>query len=259
MRPRVGRGTPFAKRLISFVVVVAIWELAVDFLARGSLLISPPSEIAFAFGNLVRKGELWGHVGVSLYEFAAGFVLAAVTGIPLGVIMGVSRTVKDYVDPWISALYATPIIALSPLLILAFGVGPASKVSVVWLVAFFPMLINTLAGVSSVPPNYVETARSFGATRSAVFTKVMVPASLPFIVSGLRLAVGRGLIGVVVGEIFGSRAGLGYLIETSAQVFDTATMFVGVISFAVLGVVGTGLVQMVENYLAPWRKQSQTE
>lgn len=252
---------PSAKKraLTSVVVVFVLWEVLSRLFVGESILIASPSAIFKSFYRLLISGELPHHIFVSMSEFFWGYLFSIVIGIPFGMIMGVSRGVKDYADPWISALYATPIIALTPLLILLFGLGPSSKVAVVFIVAVFPIVINTYTGVISVDPNFIETAHAFKARQIQIFTKVLVPASLPFIIAGLRLALGRGLIGVVVGELFGARAGLGYLITISAEVFDTAGIFVGVIVLAVFGVAGTELLKSFEMKLAPWRKYARVD
>jgi NitT/TauT family transport system permease protein len=190
----------------------------------------------------------------SLQEFAAGFLLAAAAGVALGLLLATNDVLCDYVDPWISALYATPTVALVPLFILTLGIDLASKVAVVFLLAFLPIAINTATGLRSTERVYVEAARSFGATRGQIFTKVLLPAALPFIVAGLRLGIGRGLIGVVVAEFFGARAGLGYLIFTSSQLFDLASLWLAVFILAGTGVLAVVLLQRVERKLAPWRQ-----
>jgi NitT/TauT family transport system permease protein len=150
-----------------------------------------------------------------------------------------------YVEPWMNGLYATPTIALAPLFLLWFGIDIWSKVAVVFLSALFPIVINTATGIESTDRNVLEAARSFNASRNQVFTKVLIPSAIPFIVAGMRLAVGRGIVGVVVGELFAARAGLGFLIITASQVFDTAGLFVGVVVLAVAGIVSMELLKML--------------
>ena len=156
-------------------------------------------------------------------------------------------------------LYATPIIALSPLFILWLGIGVASKIAIVFLTAVFPILINTIAGLTATDRTLVEVARSFGASKAQIYLKIRIPAATPFILAGLRLSVARGLVGVVVAELSGARAGLGFLILTSAQNFDTAALFLGVIIFAIAGVASVGLLNWLEQSLASYRAQEQSE
>jgi NitT/TauT family transport system permease protein len=169
--------------------------------------------------------------------------------------MASSAIVRDFVDPWVSMLYSTPIIALGPLFILWFGIGVSSKVAVIFIVAVFPVLINTFAGLSTTDPNLIEVARSFGSSPTQIFTKVRFPAALPFVIAGLRLGVARGLVGVVVAELFGAKQGLGWLIMISAQTFDTAGLFAGVFILAASGVITVEIIKWIERRLAPWRSQ----
>jgi NitT/TauT family transport system permease protein len=173
--------------------------------------------------------------------------------------MASSAIVRDFIDPWVSMLYSTPIIALGPLFILWFGIGVSSKVAVIFIVAVFPVLINTYSGLATTDPNLIEVARSFGSTPAQIFTKVRFPAALPFVVAGLRLGVARGLVGVVVAELFGAKEGLGWLIMISAQTFDTAGLFAGVFILAASGVFTVEIIKWVERRLAPWRFQGDGE
>lgn len=250
MRVRPGAGL---LGVISVVGGFALWEVAVRVFAAGDLIVVPPSAVATTFRRLVATGELQHHVAVSAAEFAWGYGLAAVIGIPLGVLMATSRVLRSVLDPWVAAMYATPRIALAPLFILWLGIGLASKIALVFLSALFPILVNTLTGVRVVDAELVEAARSFGAGRRDVFVKVLIPASIPFIVAGLRLGLGRGLIGVVVGELLGSTAGVGYMIHSAGQTFDTATLFVGVVVLALFGITGDVTLKWLETRLAPWR------
>jgi NitT/TauT family transport system permease protein len=209
--------------------------------------------------ELWRAQELQVHMWTSLLEFTLGFVIASVVGIAAGVMMATSETLRDLADPWVSMLYSTPIIALGPLFILWFGIGMSSKVAVIFLVVVFPVLLNAFVGLSTTDPGLLEAARSFGATTAQTFSKVRFPAALPFIVTGLRLGVARGLVGVVVAELFGAKAGLGYLILISAQTFDTAALFVGVLILAFSGVVAVEVLKWIERRLAPWRFQESGE
>ena len=156
-------------------------------------------------------------------------------------------------------LYATPIIALGPLFILWLGIGVASKIAIVFLTAVFPILINTIAGLTATDRTLVDVARSFGATQAQINLKIRIPAAMPFITAGLRLSVARALVGVVVAELFGARAGLGFLILTSAQNFDTAALFLGVIIFAIAGVVSVSLLKRIETFFESYRAQEHNE
>jgi NitT/TauT family transport system permease protein len=239
--------------LLSLVIVGLVWEIA-GRSGRWPLILAPISEIWVKFLQLAATGELMRHVLVSLNEFFVGFAVAAVLGILLGIAIASSEAVKDFVDPWVSAVYATPTVALAPLFIFMFGIDAPSKMAVVFLLAIFPVVINTATGIRSTDRVYIEAARSFSATRAQIFTKVLIPSALPFIVAGLRLGIGRGLVGVVVGEFIGARAGLGYLIFRSSQAFQIDAMWAGVFLLAGTGVLAVIVLQKVERRMAPWRQ-----
>jgi NitT/TauT family transport system permease protein len=193
------------------------------------------------------------HSWTSFQEFILGYVVAAIVGVLLGLLLATNSRMRDYAGPWVSFLYAVPLVAIAPLFIVAFGIGIMSKVVVIFLVAVFIILVNTEVGVLSTDPHLLEAARSFGASRIQIFKKVLLPAALPFIIAGLRLGMARGLVGVVVAELFGAKAGLGFLILASAQVFDTASLFVGVLVLAIGGYLGVELLKFIEHRMAPWR------
>jgi NitT/TauT family transport system permease protein len=182
-----------------------------------------------------------------------GFVIGSIAGIAIGLAMASNERVASLLNPWVAGIYATPIIALAPLLILWFGIGIWSKVAVVVSLVIFPVIINTEAGLRATDRQLIELARSFCATRWQIFSKVSLPAALPFIMAGLRLGVGRGLIGVVVGELFGARAGLGFLVVQSAEAFNMPRLFAGVLVLAAAGIVLTSGFQALERRLVPWR------
>ena len=239
--------------LLSLGIVGLVWEIA-GRSGRWPLILAPISDIWAKFLQLAATGELTRHVLVSLNEFFVGFAIAAVLGILLGIAIASSDAVKDFIDPWVSAVYATPTVALAPLFIFMFGIDAPSKMAVVFLLAIFPVVINTATGIRSTDQVYIEAARSFSASRGQIFTKVLIPSALPFIVAGLRLGIGRGLVGVVVGEFIGARAGLGYLIFRSSQAFQIDAMWVGVFLLAGTGVLAVIVLQKVERRMAPWRQ-----
>src|ERR671932_17579 len=242
-----------ARAIVGFLALIFVWEIIARYLFTNALVLVPLSKIWDAFLKLARNGELWKHTSVSLQEFALGYVVAAVVGVLLGLLLATNARLRDYAGPWVSFLYAVPLVAIAPLFIVAFGIGIMSKVVVIFLVAVFIILVNTEVGVLSTDPHLIEAARSFGASRLQIFRKVLLPAALPFIIAGLRLGMARGLVGVVVAELFGAKAGLGFLILASAQVFDTASLFVGVLVLAVGGYLGVEALKLVEHRLAPWR------
>jgi len=229
-----------------------LWELVGRFVVKNALFLATPSQTALALAKLWSEGALQHHSWVSTQEFLLGFALAVALGIPIGLITASWRRPAAMLNPWISGLYATPIIALAPLFILWFGIGIWSKVAVVASLVLFPVIINTDAGVRNADRQLIEAVRSFGATKLQLFTKVSLPAALPFILAGLRLGVGRGLIGVVVGELFGARAGLGFMITQAAEVFNMPQLFAGVVVLAAAGIALTAAFQAIERRLVPW-------
>ncbi len=239
--------------VVSFVIAAVLWEYVARVVVNNPLFFSSLTEVAARAVELWQSGELQSHIEASFIEFAGGFLLAAVFGILAGIGMAASRTARGFFDPWVSMLYSTPILALGPLFILWLGIGLASKIAVIFLVAVFPILINTLVGLTTTDRLLLDVGRSLGATPRQLYLKVRMPSALPYIIAGLRLSVARALVGVVVAELFGARAGLGFLILQSAQSFDTAAMFVGVGILAVAGVVSVALLKLVEQKMAPWR------
>lgn len=233
---------------------LALWELVSRFFVANSLFLAAPSEIAVAIFHLARNGQLGHDIGVSAAEFALGYVIASVLGIALGLAMAASVTAKQSLQPWVSGLYATPIIALAPLFILWFGIGIWSKVVVVVSLVIFPVAINTEAGLRTTSERLIEMLRSFGAKPRQIFVKVSLPSAVPFILAGLKLGIGRGLIGVVVAELFGSRAGLGNLISQSADAFNMPDLFAGVVVLAFAGIVMTAGFGWLEARLVPWTR-----
>lgn len=245
-------------KLGSVIAGLVLWHvLAVYVVNDPTFLVSPVVVVQTAYDMLFVNGELYPHLFASSWIFFYGFVLAIVIGVPLGFIMALSTTVRDYVNPWMSTLYTTPRIAFAPVLLLWFGIGGGAKVAIVFLGCFFPVLINSYYGMRVVNREYVELARSFRLTSRALFMKILLPASVPFILAGIRLSIGRGLTGVAIAEWFGATEGLGFLVFFAGQTLNIPTLFVGVASFAVLGMLGFEIVRRVETYATPWGKQSQ--
>jgi NitT/TauT family transport system permease protein len=240
--------------IVSVVTGLLLWEFVSRVLVANALFLAAPSQIVAAIFDLVKSGELWRHLSISAVEFAIGYMIACVLGILAGLAMANSAVAKQAMSPWVSGLYATPTIALAPLFILWFGIGIWSKVLIVILLVFFPVTINTEAGLRTTSERLVEMLRSFGATPRQIFFKVSLPSAVPFILAGLKLGIGRGLIGVVVAELFGSRAGLGRLISASADAFNMPELFAGVVVLAVAGILMTAGFTWLEGRLVPWTK-----
>ena len=237
---------------------IVLWHiLAVYVVNDPTFLVSPIIVVYTAYDMLFVTGELYPHLFASSWIFFYGFILAIVVGVPLGFLMALNPTVRDYVNPWMTTLYSTPRIAFAPILLLWFGIGGGAKVAIVFLGCLFPILINSFYGMRVVNREFVELARSFRLNSWALFVKILLPASIPFILAGIRLSIGRGLTSVAIAEWFGATEGLGYLVFFAGQTLNIPILFVGVAAFAVLGIAGFEIIRRVEIYATPWRKQAQ--
>lgn len=250
------RPSDWAIRIASVVVVLGVWELFGPSMNR--VFLRPPSQIVRAFFELLGTGELQIALGQSLRVFVVGLAIAVVAGILIGIVMGRSRIAFNVLDPWVSALYSVPSVALLPLVAVAFNYsGDPPRIAAVVLFAIFPILINTEQGVRNVDPTLMEVARAFNTSERRLWGDVIVPSALPFILAGVRLAIGRALIGMIVAEFLIGLAGLGYLIIVYQNTFRIDRMFVPVIVVATLGIVLMGLVQLIEGRVAPWLRREQ--
>jgi NitT/TauT family transport system permease protein len=245
----------------TIVLLLLVWQFLPDFVpmkAGTKLFFTVPSHIAGTLWTMFATGSIWAPLGVSASAFAIGLLLAIVAGLPLGVLLGRSATLNAMVDPFITAFNATPRLVFLPLLMLWFGIGIWSKVAVVFLGALFPLLINTYEGVRNADKLLINVVRSFGAGEWDIARLVVVPNALPFIVVGLRLAIGRAILGVVVAEFFGAQDGLGVVMVRAASEFKVDVVFAGLIVFAVLSLVMTGLVKLLEDRMSRWRPQRES-
>ena len=248
----LGRKTTWALRALSVLAILIAWELY----GRSSnpLLFTYPTAIADAAVDMVADGTLVRALGQSLSVLAMGFAIGTGAGIALGMLAGRSAVAAALLELPVNALYATPMVALIPVLVLWFGFGVTAKVVVVTLFVVFPVLINTMRGVREVDQRLVEVARTFRSSERKLWLDLVLPSSLPFIVTGIRLAIGRGLIGIIVAEFYTAFSGLGYLIVDNANTFKTARVFVPIVVLMALGVTLTALLEWAEGRMAPWRK-----
>ena len=243
---------PMTIKAVTLVIVLAGWEVAGRYV--NPLFLSSPSAIALAFADLVATGELVRAVFTSLLAFSLGVVLSIVVGIVIGVAMGRIRVLEYVLEPYVIALYSTPSIALIPLFILWFGVGLLSKVIIIFTLSVFIVIINTFTGVKNLSQSIVDIGTAFGASERQVFRMIVLPAALPFIMNGLRLAVGRAVLAMIIAEFFTSIAGLGGMIVKYGNFFETAKMFVPIIVVSLLGVCAVEIVKYTERRLAPWKE-----
>jgi NitT/TauT family transport system permease protein len=263
--------------IVSVVIFLLFWEWIGTSGIVNPMFTSSPSRIlraadrlffeggiqavfgAVAAGNLgaawqaIAKGSIWKDIWVSAQELAAGWALAIAVGIPFGLALGWFRRLNYVFDPFISALYATPSVALLPLFIIWFGIGMNSKIAVIFMSSIFYILMYARVGVTTVDANLLKAARSFGANDFQLLRTLVLPSAVPYLMTGLRLSLGRALIGVVVGEMYAATAGVGYLITVAGATFQTDRVFVGVLLITFAGVTLTALLQRIEERFSTWR------
>jgi NitT/TauT family transport system permease protein len=249
--PPRSRSKAWIIRIIAIVTVLGTWQIAGRHV--NPLFMSYPTAIATAAVHLAQSGELMEALKSSLRTLLLGFLLASCIGITLGLLIGRYRAVDAATDWLVNALYSTPLVALIPLVILWFGLGDGAKLFIVTILSVFPILINTAAGVRNVPRALVDVGAAFAANERQTFTKIIIPSVVPFVMTGLRLGIGRAIIGMVVSEFFTAITGLGALIVKYGNQYDTASMFVPVLVLMLLGILLTSLVRKAEDHFAPWR------
>jgi len=238
---------------VAIVVALGLWQLVATLRIKPAIVLPGPADVVDAFRQLFSTSAIWADLLTSGEELLYGLVLATVIGLPLGLVIGWYRRLSYVLNPFVTFLYATPRIALTPLLIIWLGIGSSSKIAIVFLMAVFPILINAATGVQSLDPAILRVARCFGAGDLQIFRTIALPGSVPFVISGLRLAVGQALIGVFVAELSGATSGVGVLMNTAGQQFQTSVVFAGLFIFAFTGVLLTGLLRRVERHYAAWR------
>ncbi len=244
--------SPNAIRAASVAVFFVIWE----YYGRrmDPIFMAPPSAIFDAALQLIHSGALRKALVQTLWPFSVGMALTVIVGTLLGIVIAQWRILEYILDPFINALYAIPRIALVPLIILWAGLEFTGKVTILVSVAIFPITVNTYAGIRDVRGSMLEIGRAYGATEWQIFSKIVMPAAVPFIMAGIRLAVGLAIIGIIVAEFFTAISGLGGMIVEYANVFATAKLFVPIIVIALVGVVLTELVMWLERRMSRWRQ-----
>ena len=253
----MSRTRTLAIRLISLAGVLTAWELYGR--SVNPILFTYPTAISRAFLEVTRSGELQSYLGQSLEVLSYALLLSVTVGIPAGVLLARFRTLELATDFYINALYSTPMVALVPLIVLWFGFRVPAKVVVVFLFMIFPILINTQQGVKNVDRSLLEVARSFCSTERQLWVDVVLPSALPFITAGLRLAIGRGLVGMIIAEFYTSIAGLGYMIVRYANSFETAKLFVPIVVLMMMGVLLVQVARALELWIAPWQRRGRGE
>lgn len=238
-------------RILSLLVVLAVWEVYGR--RVNPILFTYPTAIARAFLELVATGELQSYMKESLLVLAYASILSVIVGVLVGVVMGRSSIVEWATDIYINALYSMPMVAMVPLIVLWFGFKVPAKVIIVFLFMVFPVLLSTYQGVKDVDRNLQEVARSFCSSERQLWYHLIIPSAIPFIIVGVRLAIGRGLVGMIVAEFYTSVTGLGYMIVRYANSLETDKLFVPIVVVMVLGVGLMWVAKWVEDRIAPWK------
>jgi ABC-type nitrate/sulfonate/bicarbonate transport system permease component len=232
---------------------VALWQIVALRRIVPELFLPGPADITNAFVAYIARGQIWPDMWISGQELMYGFVLSFVVGLPLGILMGWYKRLNMALDPFVTFFYSIPRVALTPLLIIWFGIGINSKIAVVFLGAIFAIVINSAAGVRNLDPALIKAARSFGASDAQLFRTIVLPGSVPFILTGLRLGLGHALTGVVVGELVAAQAGVGLMMATAGATFQTSKVFVGLVIVATTGVLLTLILSKIEQRFQTWK------
>jgi len=246
-----------AIRVVSVAIVLGLWEMLGNRI--DPVLFTKPSLVAVAAVQMVMSGELWNYLAPSLVVLAIGLSLAAVIGIAVGLTLARFWVVDVALGVYITFLYSIPSVALVPLIVLWTGYETTAKVVILFMFAFFPMAINTYQGVKNVDPKLLEVGRAFRCSEGQLWVNIVLPGALPFIVTGLRLAVGRGLIGMVLADLYTAISGVGYLIVRTASTYQVDKMFVPIVTLGLLGVTLTALLRVLERWVAPWTAASEED
>jgi len=247
------RNENFVLGLVSVIAFLLFWEFSAASGWANPLFTSSPSRIWTAGYEMFRDGSIYSDLAVSAQEFVLGYGLAVIVGVPLGILMGWYSRLNAVLDPFVNALYATPRIALMPLIIIWFGIDLSAKIAIIFLSTVFPILVNTMTGVRTMERDFVKVARSFGASDAQLFRTVALPSSVPNLLTGLRLGLGHALIGIVVGEMYGASAGIGFMMQTAGATFQTDKVMVGILIIAAAGMGLTQVLRMIERKFDVWR------
>jgi NitT/TauT family transport system permease protein len=259
--PKVLRGRSLSAnnrdRLISLaspVMLLLLWEISVHAGVLDARFFPAPSTVLETLLALIRDGSLWANTWASLQRLFWGFLLGGVPALVLGIAMGLNRPLRALVDPLVAATYPIPKSAIFPLILLIFGLGEASKIVMVAIGVFYPVLVNSLTGVREINPIYLDVGRNFGADRWQVFRTIAFPGAVPHIMSGVKLGIGMGLILISIAEMIGAKSGLGFMIWNAWEILSVETMYVGLLVIALLGFLFSMILNEVERGIIPWKK-----
>jgi NitT/TauT family transport system permease protein len=241
--------------IVGILLVLIPWELVVRLGLVKEILISSPTAVAESFVKEFSRGDIWRHIRASGSVWIVGFTIASVVGILLGLIAGWYRRAGLITTPWLNFVYAAPDLAFVPIFILWFGLGFVFKVWVVFLGVIIYVALNTIAGVHATEDRFLAVARTYGASRLQIFRTIVLPGSIPYIMTGLRLASGRAVVGVVGAEFISANEGLGFFISISGTTFQTSRVFVGIILLAATGVILNEILGRIERRFDSWRRE----
>lgn len=258
MRGRLELSVAARDRLIhiaSPVILLLLWELAVRVGLVDARFFPPPSRIFNTLVTLTQSGELWKNTWASLQRLFWGALIGGIPALLLGISMGIYRPLRAAIEPLVAATYPVPKSAILPLILLIFGLGEASKIAMVAIGVFYPVLINAVAGVLQINRIYLDVGKNFNAGRWQVLSTIALPGALPLIMTGLKLGIGMGLILIAIAEMVGAKSGLGYMIWNAWEILSVETMYVGLLVIAVLGYVFTLLLNELERWIIPWKTE----
>ncbi|MDR3294901.1 MAG: ABC transporter permease [Clostridiales Family XIII bacterium] len=247
----------FYTRSIAIILFFLLWDFSARFGLVDQFILPTVTQVIEAFGRVIGNGTLWGHFSLSMRRTGSGFLVAVVVAIPLGIVMGWFAKAEEYLDPLLQLFRNTSILAMFPVFILAFGLGELSKSAIVFWGCLWAPLINTIAGVKGVDPILIKSARSMGISVLGLFAKVILPACLPEILTGIRLAAGTGVIILVAAEMLGASRGLGYWIFYAQQRYATAEMYAGIVTISLIGVAINFILAKLEKHIVAWKRQMQ--
>lgn len=241
--------------IASPLALLLLWELSARTGAIDTRFFPAPTSIVKQAADLTASGELWGHLSASLQRLLWGSLLGGIPALLLGIAMGLYRPVRSAIDPLISATYPVPKSAILPLILLIFGLGEASKIVMVALGVFFPVVINTISGVMQIDKIYLDVGKNFRASRWQTFRTVALPGALPSIMAGIKLGIGMGLILIAIAEMVGAKTGIGFMIWDAWQILSVETMYVGLIVISILGFLLTLILNEIEGFILPWKQE----
>lgn len=239
----------FVLPLITFILLITAWQLLASAGLYPRQLLPSPLDVAKGIAELIKGGTLWSYIGISMLRFLAGYLAAALLAIPLGLVFGWYGRLWTAVDPLVQVLRPVSPIAWFPLITLWFGIGDLPAIVIIFIAAFYPVLLSTVAAVRNVDPVYLKVAQNFGAGKGSILRKVVVPAAFPYIAMGLHIALGAAWVFLVAGEMMGVRSGLGYLIIDSRNYLRTDLVLVGIIMIGILGLTIDRLIGLGERWV----------